>query len=69
MSLDYELRSGSLEAHAALDADDSVAHVAVAAYGVGCAYLLNLLNCSHFVGALFAVDGLYLSVFEGYLER
>ena len=69
MSLDDQLRSGSLEAHAALDADDSVAHVAVAAYGVGCAYLLNLLNCSHFVGELFAVDGLYLSVLEGYLER
>ena len=63
--LDDQLWCGSLEAHTALDADDGVADVAVAADGIAGADLLNFLNGFHLVVEMLAVDGVYLTLLEG----
>ena len=68
VGLDDELGGGCLKAHTTLDADDGVAHVEVAAYGVGGAYLLNLLDGGNLVVKLLAVDGGYLALLKGNLQ-
>ena len=64
MSLDDELGRCGLEAHAALDADDGVADVAVATDGVAGADRLNLLYGLHLIVEMLAVDGVDLALFE-----
>ena len=56
MSLDDKLRCGGLEAHAALDADDGVTHVGIAADGIAGTNLLNLLDGLDLVVEVLAVD-------------
>ena len=68
VSLDDELRSRSLKTYTALDANDGVAYVAVATNAVGCANLLYLLDGSHLVVKLLAVDGYYLALLERNLQ-
>ena len=67
--LDNELRSSSLEAYTALDADDGIAHVGVAADGVAGTNLLNLLDGFDAVVELLAVDTDDLTLFELNLQQ
>ena len=69
MSLDDEFRCSGLEAHAALDADDGVAHVGVAADGVGGTNLLNLLDGFNFIVEVLTVDADYLTLLELNLQQ
>ena len=68
VGLDDELRSSCLKTYTALDADDGVAYVAVAANTVGCANLFYLLDGSHLVVKLLAVDGNNLALLERNLQ-
>ena len=68
VSLNDELRSRSLESYTPLDTDDGVTHVAVATDSVRCTNLLNLLDGSHLVIKLLAVDSYNLTLLEGNLQ-
>ena len=67
--LDNQFWSGGLKAHASLYTYYSVAHVAVAADGVGCANLLYLLYGLHLVVKHLTVDSLYLALFKRNLQQ
>ena len=67
MSLDDKLRSGSLETYTALDADNGVAHVAVAADGIRGSYFFYLLDGSNLVVEFLVVDSYNLTLLEGNL--
>ena len=69
VSLDDQLRSSGLEAHATLDADDGIANIAVAADGIARANLFNLLDGFHLVAERFAVDCRNLSLVEGDFQQ
>ena len=69
VSLDDQLRSSGLEAHATLDADDGIADVTVAADGIARANLFNLLDGFHLVAESFAVDCRNLTLVEGDLQQ
>lgn len=56
---------GSLEANASFDADNGIANIAVAAYGIAGTNLLNLLNGFHLIVEVLAVDSVDLAVLEG----
>ena len=64
MSGDDEHRSGGLEADTSLDADDGVPDVHIPADAVRSGDRLNLLNGSHFVSELLAVDSNDLTFLE-----
>ena len=65
MGFDDEFGSGGLEAYTSLDADDGVAHVGIAANGIGGTNLLNLLDGSHLIVIRFIVHGYNLTLVEG----
>ena len=62
--LNDDLRSSGLEAYPPLDTDDRVTHIAVAADGIACTDLLNLLNGFHLVIEMLAIDSLDLTFLE-----
>ena len=62
--LDEDEWRGRLKPHPALDAQDSIAHVRVAANGEGRAQLIQLLNQRYWVHR-FAIQRYRLSFFEG----
>ena len=62
--LNDDLRSSGLEAYPSLDTDDRVTHIAVAADGIACTDLLNLLNGFHLVIEMLAIDSLDLTFLE-----
>ena len=60
----YEQWCASLEANTPLYADDSVAYVHVASYGIGCNDLFKVLDSGHLVGVMFPVDGSDFAFFK-----
>ena len=66
---DDQHRSCSLKAHAALDADDGVTHVAVTAYCICGANLLNLLDGLDAVIELLAVYGYELALLKAQAQN
>ena len=63
-----EHRRSCLEAYAAFNANDCVAHVHVATDSVRSGYGLNLLNGLHLVGERLSIDGRYLAFLKAYLN-
>ena len=62
---DNQHGGGGFEAHAALDADDGVAHVHVASDAIGRTDFFNLLDGLDGVVEAFAVHGLQFTLLEG----
>ena len=65
MGTDDEGGCGGFKSHTALDADDGVAHVHVAANAVGCADFLYLADGGHGVVVASAVHGFQFAVLKG----
>ncbi len=61
---DDEHRGCSLKSHAALDTDNGVAHVHIAADAILGTYRFNCLNGSNFIFIIFPVDRTELAILE-----